>query len=144
MKPTYYLFVLASCVAFAPGISFGNRPNPQSAQPSYNRSANTVSEYPRAEGHTTVGTGPTRARHSAAHHTLDLGKSAEASKTELVRQAISNGAQRPRLTSSVRPTPPSSNDIRHRGGNSAVITGSTHTAARNAGALSGTNMKRRP
>jgi len=50
----------------------------------------------------------------------------------------------PRLPSVVRPSAPQLNNVRHRGLNTPVIGGPANSHSRNAGAINGTGLHRRP
>jgi hypothetical protein len=92
---------------------------------------------------------PIRQGHSASGNAMNLhepgaDKSAGAAKGGLVQNETVNSALRVRPPSTVRPTAPSLDNVRHRSPNSAVVGGSENATTRNTGAINGTRMNRKP
>jgi len=61
-----------------------------------------------------------------------------------IRNQAARGALPARTSGAARPAAPLLGSARHRGANPAVVGGSASAAVRNAAALNGTAMKRKP
>jgi hypothetical protein len=79
-----------------------------------------------------------------ALHQPASNKSGGVAKGGLIQNATVNNALPVRTPSVVRPTVQALNNVRHRGHNPAVVTGSVNSDSRNAGAINGTCMNRKP
>ena len=71
-------------------------------------------------------------------------KSGGAAKAGLTQHETVNTAVPRRPPSVIRPSVPLLNNVRHRGGNSAIIGGPANSAGRNTGSINGTVVHRRP
>jgi hypothetical protein len=92
---------------------------------------------------------PSRQEHSASGNARNLhepgsDKPAGAAKLGVIQSEIAKNTLPVRPSSVVRPTAPSLDNVRHRSPNSAVVGGSASSATRNAGAINGTRMTRKP
>ena len=67
-----------------------------------------------------------------------------AAKGGLIPNETVNNALPVRMSSVVRPTVPSLNNVRHRSPNPAVVGGSPNLHSSNTGAINGTRMNRKP
>lgn len=65
-------------------------------------------------------------------------------KSGLIQRHTVNSALPVRSANSIGPTAPVRNNVRHRGENPAVISGSANSVVRNTGAINGTSVHRRP
>jgi hypothetical protein len=75
-------------------------------------------------------------------HQPGLAKSDGGAKNGLVQNETGNDARR--VPSVIRSTAPSLNNVRHHGPNLAVIGGSASSNGRNAGAIDGARIHRKP
>ena len=92
---------------------------------------------------------PSGQEHSASGDARNLhepgsDKPAGAAKPGVIQSKIAKNTPPVRPSSVVRPTAPSLDNVRHRSPNSAVVGGSASSATRNAGAINGTRMNRKP
>jgi len=91
---------------------------------------------------------PNRGQHSLPgnamnFHRPSLGKPSGAATGGLIPNGTLSKASPVRMSSVVRTTVPSFNNVRHRGPNPAVVAGSVNANTRNAGAINGTRMNRK-
>jgi hypothetical protein len=158
MKPTCVLFLIPfltmACAASMQGTSYATPLQPASAVRSANASGKN---HPRNRASVTPANRSKRLPYSRKRsmpenamnsHQPGSDKSGGAAKGGLVRNEPVNNALPVRPTSAVRAPVtslnPSLNCVRHRGPNPAVVTGSANSNRRNAGAINGTLMHRRP
>ncbi|MFZ0931895.1 MAG: hypothetical protein WAN11_25075 [Syntrophobacteraceae bacterium] len=71
-------------------------------------------------------------------------KSGGAATERLIRNKTVKNALPVRATNVVKAAVPSLNNVRHHGTNPAVVGGSTNSGSRNAGAINGTRISRKP
>lgn len=86
---------------------------------------------------------PSAAEDFKNSHRPGLDKSGGAAKSGLTRNETVNHASSNRASSAVRPSVPSLGNVRHRGPNPAIISGTGSSNTRNTAALDGTHMNRR-
>jgi hypothetical protein len=109
------------------------------------RASGTTANHPKQ-----LPNGRTRsiAGNAASLHQPGSGKSGAAAKVGLIQNETASNAMPVGPPGTVRPTAvtlnPSFNNVRHRGPNPAVVSGSANSASRNTGAINGTRMHRKP
>jgi hypothetical protein len=91
----------------------------------------------------------TNRRHSQSGNAVNAyqrgsDRSSSAAKGGLIPRETTNRVSSPHSPSVIRPAAPHLTAVRHRGANPAVVGGSKNSAVRNVGAISGTNVHRRP
>ena len=170
MKTACSLFLMMSCAALAPNTSLAASAQQSSTKSSLTRDsarsqdARQFSDDRRVRGATSVQNHPRRPTNTINVHPKQLpnnrehfqsknstkflrpgsGKSAGAAKGGVVQRETTHKTGLVRPASGSRPTAPSFDNVRHRGANPAVIGGSANSTRRNAGAISGTSVHRRP
>jgi hypothetical protein len=79
-----------------------------------------------------------------ALHQPGSDKSGGAARSGFIRNETAHHTLPVRTSSSVRPTVPALNNVRHRGPNPAVVGGAPNSRSSNGGAINGTRMNRMP
>ena len=155
MKATYLIVLMIACAALLPGAGYALPAQPAARQVSgggpvktssdargagvaaSQRQPNHAPEKGHARGHATVGVTATKQEQSSA-------PSGVATKDGIIQNEGRGNTRSLRTKSSPAAARLSPGAVRHRGTNPATIGRAANTASRNAGALDGGRMARKP
>jgi hypothetical protein len=173
VKASCLKFLVISCAALMFGTAYADSSSPASQQKPPKSSANRLSNRPKdgkpsverrddshlsGKNHTrspavTIKDRPEQRPNNRKHspsgntmsiHRLGSDNSGSAVKAGLIQHETINTAVPRRSSGVIRHSVPSVNNVRHRGANPATIGGPAKSNSRNAGAINGTSVHRRP